>query len=155
MQPDEASARAQGAVWTPEQVRQRDFAVFGGDFLMSQSAVGLQGFFEGFFKLDFEAWHGFLAMWRTLPNSGTHDTWYARLLFGVKFLAKLPPSVALALVASIATFTVRDLPRVSLPRSVTPLFGGGEGGGYEGPRGKEGDQAAKMEAREMMMTAEE
>ena len=49
--PDLAAARIIGRTWTPDAMRQRTFAVFGGDFLMKQNVEGLKGFFSGFFKL--------------------------------------------------------------------------------------------------------
>lgn len=79
--PDVASARINDAVWTPEAIRQRNFAVFGGDFLMKQKVSGLQGFFSGFFKLPFPLWTGFLAGMKNLPNNDRHETWYNRCAF--------------------------------------------------------------------------
>jgi lycopene beta-cyclase len=61
--PDRAAASAYHAVWFPENVRQRNFAVFGGEFLMKQNVEGLRGFFSGFFSLPLELWAGFLAGW--------------------------------------------------------------------------------------------
>mmetsp|Transcript_16030 Transcript_16030/g.32861 ORF Transcript_16030/g.32861 Transcript_16030/m.32861 type:complete len:590 (+) Transcript_16030:20-1789(+) len=145
---DIASARINDAVWTKEAVRQRNFAVFGGDFLMNQKIDGLQGFFSGFFALSFPMWSGFLAGMKNLPNYEKHSTWYARLLFGVTFLTKLPPAVGLALVTSIVTYTVKNGPE--LIQSVTPFAG--EPGTFLDSmafRGDEGDVNAKNEAREM------
>lgn len=34
--PDRAAARAYHAIWSPQNIRQRNFAVFGGEFLMNQ-----------------------------------------------------------------------------------------------------------------------
>ena len=49
--PDRAAARAYDAIWSPSNIAQRNFAVFGGEFLMKQNVVGLRGFFDGFFKV--------------------------------------------------------------------------------------------------------
>lgn len=145
---DLASARINDAVWTKEAIKQRNFAVFGGDFLMKQKVEGLQGFFSGFFELPFPMWAGFLAGMKNLPNNEKHETWYARLIFGVTFLTKLPPSVGLGLVSSILTYTLKDGP--NLIQSVTPLFGDPDS--YMDAmkfRDAEGDVKAKMEAMEM------
>ena len=48
---DVAAAAAYNAIWAPSNVRQRNFAVFGGEFLMKQNVEGLRGFFDGFFRL--------------------------------------------------------------------------------------------------------
>jgi lycopene beta-cyclase len=61
--PERAAASAYHAVWFPENIRQRNFAVFGGEFLMKQNVEGLRGFFSGFFSLPLELWAGFLAGW--------------------------------------------------------------------------------------------
>lgn len=47
---------------------QRDFTVFGGEFLMVQDAANLRGFFDSFFKLPKELWAV------SPPPSTTHDT---------------------------------------------------------------------------------
>ena len=39
---DKAVASAYHALWSPENIRQRNFAVFGGEFLMKQDVVGLR-----------------------------------------------------------------------------------------------------------------
>ncbi|GMH47841.1 hypothetical protein TrRE_jg6518 [Triparma retinervis] len=145
---DLASARINDAVWTSEAIKQRNFALFGGDFLMKQKVGGLQGFFEGFFELPFPMWSGFLAGMKNLPNNDKHETWHARLLFGVTFLTKLPPRVGLSLVASILTYTLKD--GTDLIQSVTPLFGDPDS--YMDAmkfRDAKGDEQAKREAMEM------
>ena len=118
--PDLSSAVINDKLWTAEAIRQRNFAVFGGDFLMNQDVSGLQGFFSGFFRLPFPMWAGFLAGMKNLPNNEKHDTWYARMFFGVTFLTKLPPKVGLALTLSIVG-TFKD--GLDLFQSVLPLFG--------------------------------
>ena len=89
--------------------------------MMQQDVEGLKGFFSGFFKLDEPVWAGFLAGWRGLPNNEYHDGWLPRLWFGVTFLVKLPPKVALAMVVAIAKYSLAEGP--DLIQSVTPLFG--------------------------------
>ena len=77
-----AAARCFDAVWTPAAIKQRNFAVFGGDFLMKQNVVGLRGFFVGFFRLPVEYWGGFLSHYPGLPNNDKHNNWAKRLWFG-------------------------------------------------------------------------
>ena len=86
--PDLAAARIIGRTWTPDAMRQRTFAVFGGDFLMKQNVEGLKGFFSGFFKLDQGMWAGFLAGWKNLPNNEYHDGWFPRVKFGIMTVSK-------------------------------------------------------------------
>jgi lycopene beta-cyclase len=65
---DKAAASAYHSIWNPETIRQRNFAVFGGEFLMKQTVVGLRGFFNGFFQLPLELWAGFLAGMARTPQ---------------------------------------------------------------------------------------
>ena len=118
---DRAVGSAYHAIWSPGNVRQRNFAVFGGEFLMKQNVVGLRGFFDGFFKLPLEMWGGFLAGWPGLANNETHETWQARIWFGLSFIVKLPPVVALDMAASIGGYSLTE--GLSLIQSVTPLLG--------------------------------
>lgn len=55
---DRAVASSYHALWSPGNIRQRNFATFGGEFLMKQNVVGLRGFFDGFFRLPLEQWGG-------------------------------------------------------------------------------------------------
>ncbi len=145
---DKVAGSAYNAMWSPSNIRQRNFAVFGGEYLMKQNVEGLRGFFDGFFRLPLELWAGFLAGWPGLPNNDKHDTWLGRLLFGVNFLTKLPPSVAVDMTLSIVSFSLSE--GIALPQSVTPFFG--EPYSYEQgdiPK-NQGDMAAKNEARKMI-----
>jgi len=147
--PDIAAARIIGKTWTPDSMRQRAFAVFGGDFLMKQNVMGLKGFFSGFFKLDEGMWAGFLAGWKNLPNNEYHDGWWPRVYFGIVFLTKLPPNVALDMAVSIVAYTLEN--GLDLIQSVTPLLG--EPDTFDQSfqfRKNNGDVAAKWEAKEMM-----
>eukprot|EP00585_Thalassiosira_rotula_P012515 CAMPEP_0196133426 /NCGR_PEP_ID=MMETSP0910-20130528/2655_1 /TAXON_ID=49265 /ORGANISM="Thalassiosira rotula, Strain GSO102" /LENGTH=618 /DNA_ID=CAMNT_0041393151 /DNA_START=22 /DNA_END=1878 /DNA_ORIENTATION=+ len=147
--PDVAAARIIGRTWTPDSMRQRAFAVFGGDFLMKQNVMGLKGFFSGFFKLDEGMWAGFLAGWKNLPNNEYHDGWWPRVYFGIVFLTKLPPNVALDMAVSIVAYTLEN--GLDLIQSVTPLLG--EPDTFDQSfqfRKNNGDVAAKWEAKEMM-----
>ena len=146
--PDRASARAYDAIWSPSNIGQRNFAVFGGEFLMKQKVEGLRGFFDGFFKLPLEMWGGFLAGWPGLPNNDKHETWSARLLFGLTFVSKLPPAVALDMFLSIVGYSISE--GVALPQSVTPLLGLPDGYEYKPKSSEQGDVAAKLEARRMI-----
>jgi len=71
-----AAAVCYDAVWSRDAIMERNFAVFGGDFLMKQNVVGLRGFFSGFFALPIEMWSGFLSHYPNLPNNDKHANWY-------------------------------------------------------------------------------
>ena len=151
--PDLAAARIIGRTWTPDAMRQRTFAVFGGDFLMKQNVEGLKGFFSGFFKLDQGMWAGFLAGWKNLPNNEYHDGWFPRVKFGIIFLTKLPPSVAIDMITSIVTYSLGN--GLDLIQSVTPLAGEPESFDQSLKfRQNNGDVAAKDEARTMCKRCE-
>ena len=146
---DRAAASAYHAIWTPDAIRQRNFAAFGGEFLMERNVVGLRGFFDGFFRLPQELWGGFLAGWKGLPNNDKHESWAARLWFGLNFVARLPPEVALSMLAAIVTYSVTE--GAPLPQSVTPFLGEPQSYEWQGDRnGNVGDVAAKEEARLMI-----
>mmetsp|Transcript_10804 Transcript_10804/g.24702 ORF Transcript_10804/g.24702 Transcript_10804/m.24702 type:complete len:630 (-) Transcript_10804:38-1927(-) len=147
--PNVAAAAAYGTVWSPGNIAQRDFAVFGGEFLMALDVEGLRGWFGGFFRLEEPLWAGFLAGWPTLPGNENHESWLRRITFGLQLVTKLPLPIILKLVGGIASFSLGYGPR--LLRSVTPLFG--EPPSYEWvPLNhlEVGDEAAKQEARAMM-----
>lgn len=146
--PDRAAGRSYHAIWSPTNIAQRNFAVFGGEFLMKQNVEGLRGFFDGFFKLPLSLWGGFLAGWPGLPNNENHETWWARLKFGLTFVSKLPLPVAADMLASIATYSISEV--VPLPQSVTPLLGLPDGYDYKEKGAVVGDVAAKAEARKMI-----
>ena len=149
---DRAAASAYNAIWTPENIRQRNFAVFGGEYLMERNVVGLRGFFDGFFRLPLEMWAGFLAGWPGLPNNDKHETWYARMWFGLNFVARLPPQVALSMLSSIVSYSLTE--GAPLPQSVTPFLGEPPSYEWQGERnGNVGDVAAKEEARQMIQEA--
>ena len=48
-------ARRYGALWSRKTSLQREFALFGGEFLMTLDAEALRGWFGGFFALDQDA----------------------------------------------------------------------------------------------------
>ncbi|KAJ1459724.1 lycopene cyclase protein-domain-containing protein [Pelagophyceae sp. CCMP2097] len=121
--PDAAAEAAYVAVWNRKTVLQREFQLFGGEFLMTLDAEALRGWFGGFFQLEEATWGGFLAGWPQLPGNTFHETRAARLLFGVSLLVRLPPELALRLATFIAAYTFKFGP--SLLRSVTPFFGDG------------------------------
>ena len=146
--PDRAAARAYDAIWSPSNIAQRNFAVFGGKYLMGQDVVGLRGFFGGFFKLPLAMWGGFLAGWPGLPYNENHKGWWSHLVFGIMFLTKLPPSVALDMLGSIIAYSITE--GVPLPQSVTPIFGMPAGYEYKEKPVAIGDVAAKAEARKMI-----
>lgn len=118
---DGAAAAAYGALWPRSAVLQREFALFGGEFLMTLDAEALRGWFDGFFRLPPPVWSGFLAGWDGLPGNEHHDTRAKRLWFGISLIPKLPPLVALKLAGFLAAYTLERGP--ALMRSVTPFFG--------------------------------
>lgn len=144
---DRAVASAYHALWSPSNIRQRNFATFGGEYLMKQNVVGLRGFFDGFFRLPLGQWGGFLAGWPGLAYNENHETWFKRIAFGVNFLTKLPPPVAIDMTASILQYS---LGTTQLLQSVTPFFGEPDSYEYKRNMDRIGDVAAKMEARKMM-----
>jgi len=148
--PDKAAAQAYDSIWSVDNIRQRNFAVFGGEFLMEQNVKGLRGFFDGFFRLPIEMWSGFLAGWPGLPNNDKHETWVARLWFGLNFVSKLPIEVSFAMLLSIIKTPFYD--GGALFQSVTPFLGEPEAYGWgKRPMTKDvGDVAAKAEARQMI-----
>ena len=129
--PDAAAAAGHAALWPRANRLQRDFAVFGGEFLGAQPVEILRGFFGAFFALDQGTWGGFLAGGpaagerepRDLPRA--HQIWPLDLL---QFPAKSGRASASAY---LATFSTQCGPRAarssrrssrsaSAPRS-TPL----------------------------------
>mmetsp|Transcript_5451 Transcript_5451/g.7730 ORF Transcript_5451/g.7730 Transcript_5451/m.7730 type:complete len:613 (+) Transcript_5451:134-1972(+) len=146
---DRAAAAAYHAIWSPENIRQRNFGVFGGEYLMKQNVEGLRGFFDGFFKLPVELWGGFLAGWPGLPNNVNHETWIARMWFGLSFIVKIPFPVAFDMFINILSYSVTG--KGTLPQSVTPLLGEPASYEYEEDDATVGDVAAKAEARQMIM----
>ena len=147
---DRAAASAYHSIWNPETIRQRNFAVFGGEFLMKQNVVGLRGFFDGFFKLPLELWAGFLAGWPGLPNNDKHESWHARIWFGINFLVRLPTKVAVDMVAAIVEYSLAE--GAPLPQSVTPFLGAPPSYEYR-DFGMEnvGDRKVKAEAKRLIM----
>mmetsp|Transcript_63572 Transcript_63572/g.175318 ORF Transcript_63572/g.175318 Transcript_63572/m.175318 type:complete len:511 (-) Transcript_63572:915-2447(-) len=69
--PDCAAAAAYRSIWSPSLRLQRDFQVYGGEFLMAQPVEKLRGFFSAFFKLDTILWGGFLAGWPVSRGAAT------------------------------------------------------------------------------------
>merc|ERR1712070_163744 len=146
---DRGVASTYNALWSPDNQRQRNFATFGGEFLMKQDVVGLRGFFDGFFKLPLELWGGFLAGWPGLAYNENHETWYKRMLFGLSFVLKLPPSVALDMAGSIVSYSIFN-EGWSLIQSVTPFLDPPPSYAYKPNNDRTGDVAAKKEAMEMI-----
>lgn len=108
---------------------------------MKQDVVGLRGFFDGFFRLPLPLWAGFLAAWPGLPNNDKHESWAARMWFGLNFVARLHPSVAADMFFSIVAYIA--LENLALAQSVTPFLG------Y-----RLGDSAANTEARRMIQASQ-
>jgi lycopene beta-cyclase len=146
---DRAVASAYNALWSTENIKQRNFAVFGGEFLMKQDVVGLRGFFDGFFKLPLELWGGFLAGWPGLAYNENHESWDKRIWYGLSFLVKIPPTVALDMFTSIVTYSLfgEGWPLI---QSVTPLLGDPPSYEYKPNTDRIGDVAAKQEAVKMI-----
>ena len=123
--PDAVAKSAYAALWSKKTALQRDFAIFGGEFLLQLNAVDLRGWFSAFFELNQETWAGFLAGWPGLPGNIKHETRLERLLFGLDMFRRLPPPVALKLTAFLLSFSFTQ--GDALLRSVTPFFGDGPG----------------------------
>jgi len=156
--PDAAAAAAHTAIWTRANRLQRDFSVFGGEFLGSERVEILRGFFGAFFALETDVWGGFLAGWPGLPGNDNHATFLARLRFGINIFVRFPPKVALAFVAYLATFSAENGPLI-LRSIFTPLFELGGPPAEQGLRERRqlardvyvaGDPAAKREAVAML-----
>jgi len=145
---DRAVASAYHALWSPDNIRQRNFAVYGGEFLMTQDVVGLRGFFDGFFKLPVELWGGFLAGWPGLAYNKNHETWFKRIWYGLNFFVKIPWPVALNMAGSIVTYSVTE--GIDLVQSVTPFFGKPYSFEYERNTDRVGDVTVKKEALAMI-----
>lgn len=142
---DRAVASAYNALWSQGNIRQRNFATFGGEFLMEQDVVGLRGFFDGFFKLPLELWGGFLAGWPGLAYNENHESWAKRIWFGLSFIVKLPFPVALDMFLSIVTYSIFN-EGWSLIGSVTPFLDDPPSYEYKPNNDRIGDVAAKKEA---------
>eukprot|EP00752_Nemacystus_decipiens_P009155 g8177.t2 len=112
-----AARRAYQALWPSKAKLQRDFHVFGGEFLMAQQAPELRGFFNGFFKLPLPLWAGFLSGYPNLPHNELHQDWRSRFNFGLQFFFKLAPAVQfqLALAGALTGW------QYGLIAAVTPL----------------------------------
>jgi lycopene beta-cyclase len=147
------------ALWPRSNRLQRDFAVFGGEFLGAQPVSILRGFFDAFFALETAVCGGFLAGWPGLPGNEYHASYLARLTFGVQIFFKFPPRVALTFVGYLVSFTLEYGPLIM--RSIfTPVFELGAGAPSEASlasrrqearsRYVAGDVAAKQEAVEML-----
>ena len=154
---DAAAASAHEALWPRSARLQRDFQVFGGEFLQQAYVETLRGFFDGFFALEAAVWGGFLAGWKGLPGNDNHAHWDKRLLFGLSIFAKFPPKVSLGFLAFLARYTAEFGP-VMLRSIATPLFDfvAPPVAGVADYRARtrsmyvEGDQTAKSEAVSML-----
>jgi lycopene beta-cyclase len=119
---------------------------------MERNVAGLRGFFDGFFRLPLELWGGFLAGWKGLPNNDKHESWAARMWYGLNFVARLPPEVAFSMLTAIVTYSVTE--GTPLLQSVTPFLGEPQSYEWQGGRNANvGDVAAKEEARKMIQEA--
>jgi hypothetical protein len=107
-----------------------------------------RGFFGGFFRLPVELWGGFLAGWPGLAYNENHESWLARIWYGLSFIVKLPLPVAFSMFTSIVGFSVFE--NLSLIQSVTPFLGEPESYEYKRNTDRIGDVAAKVEARKMI-----
>ena len=145
--PDTIAAAAYATLWNPQNRGQRDFQLFGGDFLMRQPVNQLRGFFSAFFAVEQEVWAGFLAGWPGLPGNFHHETWNSRLKFCLDLFLKMPNSVRLAILVYAIQYTFEFGP-ANLVRSITPLFGyGPDSPSWNPPSSTVGDTIAKEEAR--------
>ena len=148
--PDAIAAAAYATLWNPQNRGQRDFQLFGGDFLMRQSVDQLRGFFSAFFSIEQEVWAGFLAGWPGLPGNFHHETWNSRFKFCLDLFLKMPNPVRVAIIAYAIQYTFQFGPN-NLVRSITPLFGEGpDVPQWNPPMSAIGDDDAKDEARKLI-----
>ena len=118
---------------------------------MKQPVNQLRGFFNAFFALEDDIWHGFLAGWKGLPNNHYHETWYTRASFAMQLFVKMPNAVRFALILYSIQYTTQFGPN-TLARSLSPalLFGRGpQAARWRAPAPTRGDTAAKEEAAAM------
>lgn len=147
--PEVVAASAYHAMLDPETIRERNFAVFGGEFLLQQDVETLRGFFVGFFAVSLQEWSGFLGGWPGLPHNDQHYSWWARLRFGLNFFFRIPPAVGLSMWLAFFTYYLKD--GNPFLQSVSPVFGEPASYDYEDYlQANAGDAAAKAEAREMI-----
>ena len=106
-------------LWSTKARNQRDFQVYGGDFLEQQPVNILRGFFDAFFELEDDLWGGFLAGYPSLPGSSHHETWTQRLFFALKIFMNMPNDVRLAMVLYSVKYTLEYGPGTLL-RSISP-----------------------------------
>lgn len=128
MKPDALAATTYSRIWNRRSRGQRDFQLYGGDFLEQQPVGILRGFFSAFFALEDDVWGGFLAGYPSLPGSHHHEGWQKRLFgFALPIFFQMPNDVRLAMMLYAVQHVARDGPGVLL-RSITPpiLFGDGE-----------------------------
>lgn len=159
--PDAVAAAAYRAMWPPSLRLQRDFQVYGGEFLMAQPVERLRGFFSAFFALDTIVWGGFLAGWPGLPGNEYHDSWDKRLRFALRLFLFMPNDVRFAMVSYAIAYSLEFGPGL-LRSFATPIFGEGPDP-YHVPRSNgssgvvagvdtyiDGDVSAKVEALTMI-----
>ena len=96
--PNTIACNTYKVLWSKQNRGQRDFQIYGGDFLLNQPVDKIRGFFDAFFALDIPVWGGFLAGWPGLPGNEYHETWSARLGFALSLFTKMPNDVRLAMV---------------------------------------------------------
>uniref|UniRef100_A0A7S4B0U6 lycopene beta-cyclase n=1 Tax=Chrysotila carterae TaxID=13221 RepID=A0A7S4B0U6_CHRCT len=155
--PDTASAAAYQTLWPRKSRLQRDFQVFGGEFLGMQPVDNLRGFFAAFFMQEMDVWGGFLAGWPGLPGNENHESWYKRLQFGLGIFVRFPPQVAFALMYYAVAFSLEFGPAL-LRSFASPLFGEDEEetAGVKETRLRrrqvyvDGDLDAKFEVKQML-----
>ena len=116
---------------------------------MEQEVAILRGFFQAFFALENEVWHGFLAGWPGLPGNTHHETWNRRLVFALSLFLKMNNQVRLTMMLYAVRYTLEYGPGTLL-RSLTPgvLFGAGPPDAvWQEAAAVVGDEEAKREAR--------
>lgn len=118
---------------------------------MIQPVDQLRGFFSAFFSVEQDVWAGFLAGWPGLPGNWHHDNWPSRLKFCIDLFSKMPNSLRIGIIWYSILYTFEYGPN-TLFRSLLPfIFGfGPESHKWAAPPAVVGDEAAKVEAREMI-----
>ena len=88
---------------------------------MTLNVQDLKKFFAGFFQLDSGVWGGFLSGWKYLPGHEYQQDWIERFQFALSALVKLPPVLAIRLLAFVFTFSFEEI--AALVQSISPIAG--------------------------------
>jgi lycopene beta-cyclase len=117
--PDKIAKSSYLSLWNKKNRLQRDFQVFGGDFLMAQDVNNLRSFFTSFFNLPQSIWSGFLAGWPGLPHNHHHDSWEKRFSFALQLFMLMENKLRVNIILFAMKHTLVYGPNTLL-RSILP-----------------------------------